>query len=159
MKEKGYVLKQDFTKTMPFADTFNIQIPQGYIAKVGFTTKPKENTNAKIYSFNGKEISNPSYKKEKTDEDNKSETEDSDPEPAKEKSEATTIEQIQDQDKEKSDSQASAIYLNKDSLLIKFKDEDKLNSEIEKEVETITNLLDLYNKEEISWKDFVEKSS
>ena len=156
--EKAYVLKQGFTKTMPFANTFNIQIPQGYIAKVGFTTKPKENTNAKIYSFNGKEIPNPSYKKEKTDEDNKSETEDSDPDPAKEKAEATTSEQSQDQDKEKSESQASAIDLNKDSLLSKFKNEDKLNPELVKEVDTITNLLDSYNKEEISWEDFVEKS-
>ena len=64
--EKGYILKEDFTKEIPFTESLKLQIPLGFIAKVGLKTKASGN--AKEYSLNQTKIPNPIYKEEKTEE-------------------------------------------------------------------------------------------
>ena len=60
--EQGYVLEEDFTNEIPFAPSLNLQIPQGYIAKIELTTKVTENQ--QTFTYNDKEISNPAYNAE-----------------------------------------------------------------------------------------------
>ena len=62
--EKGFLLKEDYTKNIPFSSSLKLQIPQGYIAKLELNTRPKAKTNAKEYAFNGIKIQNPSYTEE-----------------------------------------------------------------------------------------------
>lgn len=147
-QEKGYVLNESFTKTLDFTNSLKLSIPEGYIAKVELNTRPK--ANAKKYTFNGTKVNNPTYKEEDTQTKEESKPEDENPLPAEEKLETQKAEEIQ-----ATESGSSAIALNKDSLLSKFKNEEKLNPQIEAEVKKITNLLETYNKEEITWEEFV----
>ena len=78
-KDNGYILNQSFSQTIDYTDNINLQIPQGYLARLELTTKVKENTNPREFEFNGIKIPNPSFE-EKTEEDEKS-AEDSDPLP------------------------------------------------------------------------------
>ncbi|WP_394022577.1 SpaA isopeptide-forming pilin-related protein [Anaerococcus martiniensis] len=146
--EKGYILNESFTKTIPFTNSLKLTIPQGYIAQVELTTRPRENV--KEYTFNGAKVANPTYKEEKTPAKEESKKEDTDPLPAEEKPETQKAEEAP-----ATETNSSAIALNKDSLLSKFKNEEKLNNQIEAEVDKITNLLETYNNEEITWEEFV----
>ena len=72
----GYVLNESFTKTLNYSPSLSLQVPQGYLAKVELVTRPKENTNAKEYVFNGRKILNPKHKSETKSKEDKSKQED-----------------------------------------------------------------------------------
>lgn len=72
----GYVLNESFTKTLNYSPSLSLQVPQGYLAKVELVTRPKENTNAKEYVFNGRKILNPKHKAETKSKEDKSKQED-----------------------------------------------------------------------------------
>lgn len=76
----GYVLNESFTKTLNYSPSLSLQVPQGYLAKVELVTRPKENTNAKEYVFNGRKILNPKHKSgTKSKEDKSKQEDDEDP--------------------------------------------------------------------------------
>ena len=60
--EKGYVIKDEHTQTMDFAQSLNLQIPKDQIAKIEVSTKVKGNQ--KSFTYNNKEIPNPYYKEQ-----------------------------------------------------------------------------------------------
>lgn len=161
--DKGYILNQSFSKTVDFANSLNLTIPQGYIAKVSLTTAIKENTNAKEYTFNGVKVANPTYKEEKTENTEENQTsDDADPLPddsSKNDEEAKpSTDSIADESKQdfsqnpKSDT--SAIALNKEAYLENLRDEEKLTENLEKTANDIELALESYNKEETNWDEF-----
>lgn len=161
--DKGFVLNQSFSKTVDFANSLNLTIPQGYIAKVSLSTAIKENTNAKAYTFNGVKVTNPSYKEEKTEKtEEKQASDDSDPLPdasSKNDEEAkSSNDSIADESKQdlsqnpKSDT--SAIALNKEAYLENLKNKEKLTENLEKAANDIELALESYNKEETNWDEF-----
>ena len=173
--DRGYILKEDFTKEIPFTESLKIQIPLGFIAKVELKTKATGN--AKEYSLNQTKIPNPIYKEEKTEE--KSEEEDADPLPE----ESPNTEEAKDTDKEKiipidpetneavidhslvkedtkeesepAREETSAIDLNRDSVISNFKNKDKLNPLVEITINNISSLFNSYNNDEISYEEFI----
>ena len=173
--EKGYTLKEDFTKEIPFTESLKLQIPLGFIAKVELKTKASGN--AKEYSLNQTKIPNPIYKEEKTEE--KSEEEDADPLPEespnteepKETSEEKIIpidpetneavidhSLVKEDTKEESEpakEETSAINLNRDSVINNFKNKDKLNPLVEITINNISSLFNAYNNDEMTYEDFL----
>ena len=173
--EKGYTLKEDFTKEIPFTKSLKLQIPLGFIAKVELKTKATGN--AKEYSLNQTKIPNPIYKEEKTEE--KSEEEDADPLPEEspntEESKGTSEEKIipidpetneavidhslvNEDTKEESEptkEETSAINLNRDSVINNFKNNDKLNPVVEITINNISSLFNAYNNDEMTYEDFL----
>ena len=172
--EKGYTLKEDFTKEIPFTESLKLQIPLGFITKVELKTKASGN--AKEYSLNQTKIPNPIYKEEKTEE--KSE-EDADPLPEEspntEESKDTSEEKIipidpetneavidhslvKEDTKEESEpakEETSAINLNRDSVINNFKNDDKLNPVIEITINNISSLFNAYNNDEMTYEEFL----
>ena len=162
-RDKGYVLNQSFSKKVDFANSLNLTIPQGYIAKVSLTTAIKENTNAKEYTFNGVKVANPTFKEEITEKTEEEQaTDDADPLPDdSSKNDGETKpsnDSIADESKQdfsqnpKSDT--SAIALNKEAYLENLKDEEKLTENLEKAANDIELALESYNKEETNWDEF-----
>ena len=173
--EKGYILKEDFTKEIPFTNSLKLQIPLGFIAKVELKTKVIKNL--KEYSLNQNKIPNPIYKEEKTEEE--SEEEDADPLPEEsqkiEEPKDTSEEKIipidpetneavidhslvKEDTKEESEStkeETSAINLNRDSVINNFKNNDKLNPVVEITINNISSLLNAYNNDEMTYEDFL----
>lgn len=102
----GYVLNESFTKTLHYSPSLSLQVPQGYLAKVELVTRPKENTNAKEYVFNGRKILNPKHKAEtKSKEDKSKQEDDEDPDEdsskdIKEKQSQSKATIVEDSDKE-----------------------------------------------------------
>lgn len=162
--EKGFVIKDEFTKIIPFANSLKLQVPNGHIAKVEFTTNVKEDTNPKTFSLNNKEIKNPNYKEEtnQTDKISSEETntdKEEDPLPADSSKEENTSSKADKEQAEKVDQaenakESSAITLNKEGYLAKAKEEDKLTSQIQKATNQIAFILESYNKDEINWDEF-----
>ena len=173
--EKGYILKEDFTKEIPFTNSLKLQIPLGFIAKVELKTKIIKNLNE--YSLNKSKISNPIYKEEKTEEE--SEEDDADPLPeespnTKESNDSSEEEIIpvdpetneavidhslvKEDTKEESEptkEETSAIDLNRDSVISNFKNKDKLNPLVEITINNISSLFNLYNNDEMTYEEFV----
>ena len=157
--EKGYQLNESFTKTLDFTNSLHLTIPQGYLAKLEVITKPKENTKAKEYTFNGIKIPNPSYTEEKTQptEEEKASKDDADPLPAntsKEENSKTKEEDERQKTEESGKSAQSAIALNKDAYISDLKENNKLSTNLENATKQIVPVLESYNKEEINWDDF-----
>ena len=162
--EKGFVIKDEFTKTLPFANSLKLQVPNGHIAKVEFKSSIKEDTNPKTFSLNNKEIKNPNYKEEtsQTDKNKSEETNadnEEDPLPAdSSKGEKTSSkadkEQAEKGNQAENAKESSAITLNKEAYLAKAKEEEKLTSQIQKATNQIAFILDSYNKDEINWDEF-----
>lgn len=154
--EKGYILNESFTKTIPFTNSLKLTIPQAYIAQVELTTRPKENV--KEYTFNGAKVANPTYKEEKTPANEESKKEDTDPLPAEEKSETQKAEETQrskESNKESTASTQSAIALNKDAYISGLKENNKLTTNLEKATNQFAFVLESYNNDDITWDDFV----
>ena len=181
--KKGYELNKDFSQTVPFAEEINLQIPQGYIARIEFTSKVKANTNPKSFNFNKTVIKNPTYKEEKT-ESNPTESDGEDPDPlslkedkkaadkdslktdqsskenAKSPSSIDSMTDESDQDLSKNSKteptkeKSSAIALNKDAYISNLKENNKLSTNLENATKQIVPVLESYNKEEINWDDF-----
>ena len=155
--EKGYILNEEFTKTLDFTNSLNLQIPQGYIAKVELNTRPKDKTNAKEYVFNGIKIPNPTYTEEKTQPTEEQTSDDADPLPAdtsKEENSKTKEEDKRQKTEESGKSAQSAIALNKDAYISDLKENSKLSTNLENATNQIVPVLESYNKEEINWDDF-----
>lgn len=157
--DKGYVLNQSFSKTVDFTNSLNLTIPQGYIAKLEVITKPKENTNAKEYEFNGIKIQNPSYTEETSQagEEEKPSEDDADPLPAdtsKEENSKTKEEDERQKTEESGKNAQSAIALNKDAYISNLKENNKPSTNLENATKQIVPVLESYNKEEINWDDF-----
>lgn len=181
--KKGYELNKDFSQTVPFAEEINLQVPQGYIARIEFTSKVKANTNPKSFNFNKTVIKNPTYKEEKT-ESNPTESDEEDPDPlslkedkkaadkdslktdqsskenAKSPSSIDSMTDESDQDLSKNSKteptkeKSSAIALNKDAYISNLKENNKLSTNLENATKQIVPVLESYNKEEINWDDF-----
>lgn len=173
--EKGYILKEDFTKEIPFTNSLKLQIPLGFIAKVELKTKVIKNL--KEYSLNQTKIPNHLYKEEKTEE--KSEEDDTDPLPeespnageAKDTDEEKIIpidpetneavidhSLVKEDTKEESEptkEETSAIDLNRDSVINNFKNNDKLNPFVEITINNISSLFNAYNNDEMTYEEFV----
>lgn len=173
--EKGYILKEDFTKKIPFTNSLKLQIPLGFIAKVELKTKVIKNL--KEYSLNQTKIPNHLYKEEKTEE--KSEEDDTDPLPEEspnageskdtdeekiipidpETNEAVIDHSLVKEDtKEESEptkEETSAIDLNRDSVINNFKYNDKLNPLVEITINNISSLFNAYNNDEMTYEEFV----
>lgn len=162
--EKGFVIKDQFTKTLAYANSLKLQVPNGHIAKVEFTTSVKENTNPKTFSLNNKEIENPNYKEEidkNTSEETNTDEED-DPLPADSSKEENSQTQKADEtqrskesNKESTVSTLSAIALNKDAYISDLKENNNLTPNLEKASNQIASVLESYNNEDITWDDFV----
>ena len=159
--EKGYILNEEFTKTLDFTNSLNLQIPQGYIAKVELNTRPKDKTNAKEYVFNGIKIPNPTYTEEKTQPTEEQTSDDADSLPADTSKEENSQNQKADETQtteesntESTTSNLSAIELNKDAYISDLKENNKLTTNLEKATKQIALSLESYNKEEINWDDF-----
>ncbi len=173
--EKGYILKEDFTKEIPFTNSLKLQIPLGFIAKVELKTKVIKNL--KEYSLNQTKIPNHLYKEEKTEE--KSEEDDADPLPEESpntgESKGTDEEKIipidpetneavidhslvKEDTKEESEptkEETSAITLNRDSVINNFKNNDKLNPLVEITINNISSLFNAYNNDEMTYEEFI----
>lgn len=167
--EKGYTLKEDFTKEIPFTESLKLQIPLGFVAKVELTTKVTENK--KEYSLNQTKIPNPIYKEEKTEE--RPEEDDADPLPEEtpktEESKGTSEEKIIPIDPETNEAvidhslvseddteeTKSAINLNRDSVINNFKNNDKLNPLVEITINNISSLFNAYNNDEMAYEEFL----
>ena len=157
--EKGFLLKEDYTKNIPFSSSLKLQIPQGYIAKLELNTRPKAKTNAKEYAFNGIKIQNPSYAEETSQagEEEKPSEDDAEPLPAntsKEENSKTKEEDERQKTEESGKSAQSAIALNKDAYISDLKENNKLSTNLENATKKIVPVLESYNKEEINWNDF-----
>ena len=150
--EEGFILKKEFSQEIPFAKESELQIPQGFIAKIALTTKVKKDVNPKEFTYNNKIIKNPYYKEEskdkKTEEENKDSDEDPLPDENKEVKENSLPEKSKDQ------TSASPIDLNKDALINKYKSENKLNENLQAKVEEITQNIKSYNDEKINEEEF-----
>lgn len=98
--DEGFVINKTYSQEIPYTEETELQIPQGFIAKIALTTKVKEGANPKEFSYNNKIITNPSYKEEneKIEEEKKENSEDPLPEekneeekPAEDKKPSTEI--------------------------------------------------------------------
>ena len=150
--EKGYVIKDEHTQTMDFAQSLNLQIPQDQIAKIEVSTKVKGNP--KSFTYNNKEIPNPYYKEqtrqaEEKSDDKENTEKDEDPlplDPAKEKTSAKSSDDRIADDKStdtlKEESQ-SAIELNKEAYIQNVENKEAVNQ--------IAKALAAYNNNEIDF--------
>lgn len=66
-KEKGYIQNKSFTQKLPFAQSINLQVPAGQIAKISLTNQVADDK-AKEFTFNGKTLANPAYKEDTKEE-------------------------------------------------------------------------------------------
>ena len=143
--EEGFILKKEFSTEIPFAKDSELLIPQGFIARIALTTTVKKDANPKEFIYNNKVIKNPSYKEEteekKSEEENKDSKEDPLPEGNKD-------------NKDKTKEETSPIDLNKDALIGKFKEEEKLTTLLELSIEKISKNIKSYNDEKISEEEF-----
>lgn len=187
--EKGYILNESFTKTIPFTNSLKLTIPQGYIAQVELTTRPKENV--KEYTFNGAKVANPTYKEEKTPAKEESKKEDTDPLPAEVETETQKTEDTQTTERKEKQTATyqvdpetnevvvdhklikeensykseeptniettSAIDLNRDSVISKFNNEQKLHPSTEVTINNIATLLKSHNNDQIDYDQFVNE--
>ena len=160
--EKGYILKEEYTKNIPFSKSLNLQIPQGYIAKLEIKTQIKENQNPKKFTFNQTNIANPTYTEEKNKPTEEQTSDDTDPLPADTSKEENSQSQKADEtqtskesNKESTVSTLSAIALNKDAYISGLKENNKLTTNLENATKQIALSLESYNKEDITWDDFV----
>ena len=150
--EKGYVIKDEHTQTMDFAQSLNLQIPQDQIAKIEVSTKVKGNP--KSFTYNNKEIPNPYYKEQTSQAEEKSDDKentekDEDPLPvdsAKDQTSAKSSDDIIADDKStdtlKEESQ-SAIELNKEAYIQNVENKEPVNQ--------IAKALAAYNNNEIDF--------
>ncbi len=152
--EKGYVIKDEHTQTMDFAQSLNLQIPKDQIAKIEVSTKVKGNP--KSFTYNNKEIPNPYYKEqtrqaEEKSDDKENTEKDEDPlplDPAKEKTSAKSSDDRIADDKDistdtlKEESQ-SAIELNKEAYIQNVENKEPVNQ--------IAKALASYNNNEIDF--------
>ena len=174
--DEGFVINKTYSQEIPYTEETELQIPQGFIAKIALTTKVKEGANPKEFTFNNKIIANPSYKEEseKTDEENKTEEKSEDPLPEEnteenkeeqkkensdkkentEKSETKVEEEKPSDSKDKKENQTSPIDLNKDALINKYQSQEKLSEELKAQIEEITKTLNSYNEEKITEEEF-----
>ena len=169
--DEGFVINKTYSQEIPYTEETELQIPQGFIAKIALTTKVKEGANPKEFSYNNKIIANPSYEeKEKTSEENKTEEESEDPLPEEnkeeqkkensDKKENTEITETKVEEEEPSDSedekekQTSPIDLNKDALINKYQSQEKLSEDLKAQIDEITKTLNSYNEEKITEEEF-----
>ncbi|WP_151409540.1 SpaA isopeptide-forming pilin-related protein [Anaerococcus sp. Marseille-P9784] len=172
--DEGFLINKTYSQEIPYTEETELQIPQGFIAKIALTTKVKEGANPKEFSYNNKIIANPSYKEEneKTDEENKTEEKSEDPLPEENKEENKEAEKKENSDKkenpektekeeekpsdseEEKENQTSPIDLNKDALINKYQSEEKLSDQLKVQIEEITKTLNSYNEEKISEEEF-----
>ena len=174
--DEGFVINKTYSQEIPYTEETELQIPQGFIAKIALTTKVKEGANPKEFTFNDKIIANPSYKEEseKTSEENKTEEKSEDPLPEENKEEnkeeqkkensdkkentekaETKVEEEKPSDsKDKKENQTSPIDLNKDALINKYQSQEKLSDQLKAQIEEITKTLNSYNEEKISEEEF-----
>ena len=150
--EKGYVIKDEHTQTMDFAQSLNLQIPQDQIAKIEVSTKVKGNP--KSFTYNNKEIPNPYYKEQTSQAEEKSDykentEKDEDPLPVdsvKDQTSAKSSDDIIADDKStdtlKEESQ-SAIELNKEAYIQNVENKEPVNQ--------IAKALAAYNNNEIDF--------
>ncbi|WP_099321456.1 SpaA isopeptide-forming pilin-related protein [Anaerococcus sp. Marseille-P3625] len=171
--DQGFLINKTYSQEIPYTEETELQIPQGFIAKIALTTKVKEGANPKEFSYNNKIITNPSYKEEneKTDEEKKENSED--PLPEEKKQENKEVEKKENSDKkensektekeeekpseskeEEKENQTSPIDLNKDALINKYKSEEKLSEDLKAQIEKITKTLNSYNEEKITEEEF-----
>ena len=143
--EEGFILKKEFSQEIPFTKESELQIPQGFIAKIALTTKVKKDANPKEFTYNNKVIKNPSYKEETIDKKSEEENKDSKEDPLPDENKDN-----KDQTKE----ETSPIDLNKDALIGKFKEEEKLTTLLELSIEKISKNIKSYNDEKISEEEF-----
>ena len=149
--EKGYVIKDEYSKTMESAQSLNLQIPQDQIARIEVRTKVTGNP--KSFTYNNKEIPNPNFIDEtENDKENKKETSEEDADPLPESSlknetgansSNDIISEDKDQDFSTNPSQEesqSAIALNKEAYLVKAENKEA--------VKQIAKVLEAYNNEE-----------
>ena len=145
--EKGYVIKDEYSKTMESAQSLNLQIPEDQIARIEVRTKVTGNP--KSFTYNNKETPNPKYNEE-TENNKEANDEDADPLPESSlKNEAGAnssndiISEDKDQDFSANPSQEesqSAIALNKEAYLVKTENKEA--------VKQIAGVLEAYNNEE-----------
>ena len=140
--EEGFILKKEFSTEIPFAKESELQIPQGFIARIALTTTVKKDANPKEFTYNNKVIKNPSYKEETTDKKSEEENKDSNEDP------------LPDENKDQTKEETSPIDLNKDALIGKFKEEEKLTTLLELSIEKISKNIKSYNDEKISEDEF-----
>ena len=173
--DEGFVINKTYSQEIPYTEETELQIPQGFIAKIALSTKVKEGANPKEFSYNNKIITNPSYKEEseKTDEENKTEEKSEDPLPEEKKQENKEEENKENSDKkentekpekeeekpseskeEEKENQTSPIDLNKDALINKYQSEEKLSEDLKAQIEEITKTLNSYNEEKITEEEF-----
>lgn len=173
--DEGFVINKTYSQEIPYTEETELQIPQGFIAKIALTTKVKEGANPKEFTFNNKIIANPSYEEsEKTDKENKTEEKSEDPLPEEnteenkeeqkkensdkkentEKSETKVEEEKPSDSKDKKENQTSPIDLNKDALINKYQSQEKLSEELKAQIEEITKTLNSYNEEKITEEEF-----
>ncbi|WP_151409339.1 SpaA isopeptide-forming pilin-related protein [Anaerococcus sp. Marseille-P9784] len=150
--EEGFILKKEFSQEIPFAKESELQIPQGFIAKIALTTTVKKDVNPKEFTYNNKVIKNPSYKEETTDKKSEEENKDSNEDPLPDENKEIKENSLPDQSKEQTP--ASPIDLNKDALINKFQSENKLNEDLKAKVEEITKNIKSYNDEKINEEEF-----
>ena len=150
--EKGYVIKDEHTQTMDFAQSLTLQIPQDQIAKIEVSTKVKGNP--KSFTYNNKEIPNPYYKEQTSQAEEKSDDKentekDEDPLPVDSAKEQTSTKSSDDiiadeksTDTLKEESQ-SAIELNKEAYIQNVENKEPVNQ--------IAKALAEYNNNEIDF--------
>lgn len=169
--DEGFVINKTYSQEIPYTEETELQIPQGFIAKIALTTKVKEGANPKEFSYNNKIIANPSYKEESEtpDEENKTEEKSEDPLPEENKEEnkensdkkentektETKVEEEKPSDlKDEKEKKTSPIDLNKDALINKYQSQEKLSEELKAQIEEITKSLNSYNEEKITEEEF-----
>jgi len=157
---KGFVLNEELSQEVPFTKSINLSIPQGQIARLEVSTRVKEDTNSKTFSYNDTKIINPSYKEEKNEDKEAKADKIFSKNKSRSKPSNHIIADKDDQDfsrNSKSEKSISAIELNRDSLLTKYKKEDKVDKDIEESINQIANSLKAYNDGKINWQDFVKE--
>ena len=169
--DEGFVINKTYSQEIPYTEETELQIPQGFIAKIALTTKVKEGANPKEFSYNNKIIANPSYKEESEtpDKENKTEEKSEDPLPEEnkdenkentdkkentEKSETKVEEEKPSDSKDEKEKQTSPIDLNKEALINKYQSQEKLSEELKAQIEEITKSLNSYNEEKITEEEF-----
>ena len=150
--EEGFILKKEFSQEIPFAKESELQIPQGFIAKIALTTKVKKDANPKEFTYNNKVIKNPYYKEESKDKKTEEENKDSDEDPLPDENNEAKKNSLPEKSKEQTP--ASPIDLNKDALINKYKSANKLNENLQAKVEEITKNIKSYNDEKTSEEEF-----
>ena len=181
----GFEKNEELSQSLDYVKNLEFDIPKGYMVKLSLKSQiDKDNTSIKNYSMNNRTIKNPYYKEDKEssdDSDDESAQQDIDENKNLSKKDATdaknkvTVKADPDSNefvidepifekKDKSsvnatESQSSAIDLNKDSILSKYKSKGNLSPVLEVTINNITSLLKSYNDDKISYEDFENELS